>query len=54
MFARNLLAMLPEIVGKNGVINIDLGQEIQTAIVVTHDGKVRHEPTAAALAAKGA
>lgn len=54
MFARNILAMFPEFVGKDGVIKIDLAQEIQTAVVVTHDGKVRHEPTVAALAAKGA
>jgi len=54
MFARNILAMLPEFLGKDGVVNINLEQEIQTAIIVTHDGKVRHEPTAAALAANGA
>ncbi|MBL8731372.1 MAG: Re/Si-specific NAD(P)(+) transhydrogenase subunit alpha [Planctomycetes bacterium] len=54
MFARNILAMFPEFMGKDGKLNINLEQEIQTAVIVTHDGKVRHEPTAAALAAKGA
>lgn len=54
MFARNILAMFPEFMGKDGKLNINLDQEIQTAVIVTHDGKVRHEPTAAALAAKGA
>jgi NAD(P) transhydrogenase subunit alpha len=53
-FARNILAMLPEFIGKDGKVTIDLAQEIQTAIIVTHDGKVRHEPTAKALAGKGA
>lgn len=54
MFARNITSMLPEFMSKDGKVTINLEQEIQTAIIVTHDGKVRHEPTAAALAAKGA
>lgn len=54
MFARNILAMLPEFMAKDGTVTINLEQEIQTAIIVTHDGQVRHQPTATALAAKGA
>ncbi|MBL8724028.1 MAG: NAD(P) transhydrogenase subunit alpha [Planctomycetes bacterium] len=54
MFARNILAMFPEFVGKDGVVKIDLAQEIQTAVVIVHDGNVRHDPTAQALAAQGA
>jgi NAD(P) transhydrogenase subunit alpha len=54
MFARNIFAMLPEFMGKDGAIKINLEQEIQTAIIITHDGNVRHEPTKAALAAQGA
>jgi NAD(P) transhydrogenase subunit alpha len=54
MFARNILAMFPEFVGKDGVVAIDLAQEIQTAVVIVHDGNVRHDPTAQALAAQGA
>ncbi|GAB4136085.1 MAG: Re/Si-specific NAD(P)(+) transhydrogenase subunit alpha [Planctomycetota bacterium] len=54
MFARNILALFPEFMTKEGSPKIDLEQEIQTAIIVTHDGAVRHEPTAKALAEKGA
>lgn len=53
MFARNILAMFPEFVAKDGQVKIDLAQEIQTAVVVVHDGNVRHDPTAQALAAQG-
>ena len=53
MYARNIVAMLPEFMSKEGEIKIDLDQEIQTAVIITHDGKVRHEPTAQALAAQG-
>lgn len=53
MFARNIMAMFPEFMTKDGKLNINLDQEIQTAVIVAHDGKVRHEPTAKALAAQG-
>ncbi len=48
MFARNVLAFLPEFV-KDGAVKLDLDNEIMTAVTVTHDGKVRHAGAAAAL-----
>lgn len=53
MFARNVVAFLSEFV-KDGKANLDLNNEILTAVAVTHDGSVRHAPTAQALATQGA
>jgi len=53
MFARNVVAFLGEFT-KDGKMNLDFGNEILAAVTVTHDGKVRHEATAQALAASGA
>jgi NAD(P) transhydrogenase subunit alpha len=50
MFARNVVAFLGEFV-KDGAVLVDLANEILTAVTVVHDGQVRHEPTAQALAA---
>ena len=52
MYARNILAFLGEFV-KAGVVNLDLNNEILGAVSIVHDGVVRHEPTAQALAAHG-
>ncbi|MBX3462608.1 MAG: Re/Si-specific NAD(P)(+) transhydrogenase subunit alpha [Planctomycetes bacterium] len=52
MYARNVQAYLGEFV-KDGKVNIDLDNEILGAVTVVHDGVVRHEPTAQALAAQG-
>ena len=52
MFARNVVALLGEFV-KDGKVNLDLANEILTAVTVCHDGNVRHEPTAQALKAQG-
>ena len=49
-YARNLLAYLGEFV-KEGAANVDLSNEILGAVAIVHDGTVRHEPTAQALAA---
>jgi NAD(P) transhydrogenase subunit alpha len=53
MYARNVLAFLGEFV-KEGAPNVNLDNEILTAVTIVHDGTVRHEPTAKALAADGA
>ncbi len=53
MFARNVVAFLGEFV-KDGKQNLNLENEILAAVAVTHDGQVRHQPSAQALAAQGA
>lgn len=52
MFARNVLAFLGEFV-KDGVATLNFENEILAAVTIVHDGVVRHEPTAQALAAHG-
>ncbi len=53
MYARNVVAFLGEFV-KDGEAKVDMGNEILGAVTIVHDGTVRHEPTAQALAAHGA
>ncbi len=53
MYARNVLAFFGEFV-KNGAPGIDMNNEILSAVTIVHDGSVRHEPTAQAIAAHGA
>jgi NAD(P) transhydrogenase subunit alpha len=52
MFARNVVAFLGEFV-KAGAVNLDMNNEILGAVAIVHDGQVRHQPTAQALAAQG-
>lgn len=52
MFARNVTAFLGEFV-KAGALNLDMNNEILAAVTIVHDGQVRHQPTAQALAAQG-
>jgi H+-translocating NAD(P) transhydrogenase subunit alpha len=52
MYARNVVAFLGEFV-KAGALNLDMNNEILAAVTIVHDGVVRHEPTAQALAAQG-
>ncbi len=52
MFARNVLAFLGEFV-KEGAAKVSMDNEILGAVTIVHDGAVRHEPTAQALAASG-
>lgn len=52
MYARNVLAFLGEFV-KEGAAKLALDNEILSAVTIVHDGVVRHEPTALALAAHG-
>jgi NAD(P) transhydrogenase subunit alpha len=51
-YARNVLAFLGEFVN-NGVPTLNFENEILGATTIVHDGVVRHEPTALALAAQG-
>jgi NAD(P) transhydrogenase subunit alpha len=53
MFARNVLAFVEPMV-KEGKLQPKLDDEVLAASLVTHDGAVRHEGAAAALAGKGA
>jgi len=53
MYARNVLAFLGELV-ERGTPVVNLDNEIVTAVTIVHDGAVRHDPTAQALAAGGA
>jgi NAD(P) transhydrogenase subunit alpha len=52
MYARNVLAFLGEFV-KDGAAKVAMDNEILSAVTIVHDGVVRHEPTAQALAAHG-
>ncbi len=47
-YARNLCALLPVLL-RDGVVTIDLDDEIQAAVVVTHDGDIVHPRVRAAL-----
>jgi len=53
MYARNVLAFLGEFV-KEGKPNVSMENEILNAVTIVHEGVIRHEPTAQALAAQGA
>lgn len=54
MYARNVLAFLGEFFDKEGKENFDLeNNEVLSAVSIVHDGTIRHEPTAQALAAAG-
>jgi NAD(P) transhydrogenase subunit alpha len=53
MYARNVLAFLGEFV-KEGKANVNMENEILNAVTIVHEGVIRHEPTAQALAAHGA
>ena len=50
-YARNICALLPILLA-DGEIRIDLGDEIQAGVVVTHDGTVVHPQVRAALERK--
>jgi H+-translocating NAD(P) transhydrogenase subunit alpha len=49
LFARNLVALLALVQGKDG-LKLDLADEIIAGALLTHAGEVRHQPTAEALA----
>jgi H+-translocating NAD(P) transhydrogenase subunit alpha len=48
MYARNITAVLLHLI-KDGELAIDLGDEIQAGVVISHDGRVVHPATAALL-----
>jgi len=50
-YARNLCALLPVLLAE-GEIRVDLGDEIQAGVVVTHSGDIVHPQVRAALAKK--
>jgi len=49
-YARNVLSFFGEFV-KDGKLNVVMEHEILGAVAIVHDGVIRHEPTAQALAA---
>jgi NAD(P) transhydrogenase subunit alpha len=49
LYARNVLALLQNIVTKEGALNIDLEDEVTKGTLLTHQGKILHEPTRARL-----
>jgi NAD(P) transhydrogenase subunit alpha len=49
LYARNVLALLQNILTKEGALNFDLTDEVTSGTLLTHDGKVVHAPTAARL-----
>jgi NAD(P) transhydrogenase subunit alpha len=53
VYARNLLAFVKNVV-KDGVLNVDLSDEITAGCLVTREGKVVHAGTAALLSAPAA
>jgi len=53
LYARNVLALLLSI-SKGGVVTLDLADDIVGPTLLTHAGEIRHQPTAAALAAGSA
>jgi NAD(P) transhydrogenase subunit alpha len=51
LYARNITSLLSGLI-KDGALNLDFGDEITAEACLTHDGKVLHKPTLAALAKK--
>jgi NAD(P) transhydrogenase subunit alpha len=49
LYARNVAALVG-LFAKNGAVTLDLADEVIAGSLLTHDGQVRHAPTAAALA----
>jgi NAD(P) transhydrogenase subunit alpha len=49
LYSRNVLALLQNIVTKEGALNIDLADEVTQGTLLTHQGKIVHRPTAERL-----
>jgi NAD(P) transhydrogenase subunit alpha len=47
-YARNLCALLAVLI-RDGAVTVDLGDEVQAAVVVTHDGDIVHPRVRAAI-----
>jgi H+-translocating NAD(P) transhydrogenase subunit alpha len=52
LYSRNVFTLLQLLV-KDGALNLDFEDEIVKGTTLTHEGKIVHEPTLAALAATG-
>lgn len=53
LYARNALSLLQLLVDKEGKLALDLADEIVAGTLLTHEGQVRHAPTAELLKAQG-
>ncbi|HEX4338474.1 MAG TPA: Re/Si-specific NAD(P)(+) transhydrogenase subunit alpha [Polyangiaceae bacterium] len=51
LYSRNVLALLQNILSKEGALNYDLTDEVTSGTLLTHDGKIVHAPTAQRLGA---
>jgi NAD(P) transhydrogenase subunit alpha len=49
LYSRNVLALLQNILTKEGALNIDLADEVTQGTLLTHEGKIVHRPTAERL-----
>jgi NAD(P) transhydrogenase subunit alpha len=49
LYSRNVLALLQNILTKEGALNIDVTDDVTSGTLLTNDGKVVHGPTAARL-----
>ena len=49
MYSRNVGALLGELV-RDGQMNLDMENEIIRGMLITHEGRIVHEPTRNALA----
>ena len=47
MYARNLVSLLERVRGADGVLALDLNDDILGPTIVTHDGEIRHDRTRA-------
>jgi NAD(P) transhydrogenase subunit alpha len=54
MYSRNMEKLLFHLLGGDGVLKIDLGEEITKGCVITHNGEVVHPKVAELVTAKGA
>jgi NAD(P) transhydrogenase subunit alpha len=50
-FGRNVSALFKHLLGPDGQVAVDLTDEIQQGVVITHGGQVVHAATAAAIGA---
>jgi NAD(P) transhydrogenase subunit alpha len=53
LYARNVLSLLQLLVDKEGKLALDLADEIVAGTLLTHEGQIRHAPTADLLKAQG-
>jgi len=54
MYSRNMEKLLFHLLGSDGALKIDLGEEITKGCVITHNGEVVHPKVAELVTAKGA